>query len=51
MTTLAQPPKELLRMEGVKKRFGATIALDGVDLTVRAAKYWRSWARTAVAIQ
>ena len=25
---------ELLRMEGVRKRFGATLALDGVDLTV-----------------
>src|SRR5580704_11208769 len=25
---------ELLRMEGVRKRFGATIALDGVDLYV-----------------
>jgi ribose transport system ATP-binding protein len=25
-------------MEGVKKRFGATIALDGVDLTVRAGE-------------
>src|ERR1700761_5498023 len=24
----------LLRMEGVRKRFGATVALDGVDLTV-----------------
>ena len=27
---------ELLRMEGVRKRFGATIALDGVDLEVKA---------------
>ena len=29
---------ELLRMEGVRKRFGATIALDGVDLFVRAGE-------------
>jgi ribose transport system ATP-binding protein len=29
---------ELLRMEGVRKRFGATIALDGVDLSVRAGE-------------
>ena len=29
---------ELLRMEGVRKRFGATVALDGVDLTVRAGE-------------
>jgi len=29
---------ELLRMEGVRKRFGATIALDGVDLSVRACE-------------
>jgi len=26
---------ELLRMEGVRKRFGATQALDGVDLKKR----------------
>lgn len=38
MSTVAQAPKELLRMEGVKKRFGATIALAGVDLTVRAGE-------------
>ncbi len=31
-------PAELLRMEGVRKRFGATVALDGVDLTVRAGE-------------
>lgn len=30
-----QASPELLRMEGVKKRFGATIALDGVDFSVR----------------
>src|SRR5258708_24247934 len=29
---------ELLRMEGVRKRFGATVALDGVDLFVRAGE-------------
>ncbi len=29
---------ELLRMEGVRKRFGATLALDGVDLTVSAGE-------------
>jgi len=29
---------ELLRMEGVRKRFGATVALDGVDLSVRAGE-------------
>lgn len=29
---------ELLRMAGVRKRFGATVALDGVDLTVRAGE-------------
>jgi ribose transport system ATP-binding protein len=38
MSAVAQAPKELLRMEGVKKRFGATIALAGVDLTVRAGE-------------
>ncbi len=26
---------DLLRMEGVRKRFGATVALDGGDLSVR----------------
>ncbi len=31
-------PTELLRMEGVRKRFGATVALDGVDLTVQAGE-------------
>ena len=25
-------------MEGIRKRFGATIALDGVDLSVRAGE-------------
>ena len=29
---------DLLRMEGVRKRFGATVALDGVDLSVRAGE-------------
>ncbi len=29
---------ELLRMEGVRQRFGATVALDGVDLSVRAGE-------------
>ena len=29
---------ELLRMEGVRKRFGATLALDGVDLFVHAGE-------------
>ena len=29
---------ELLRMEGVRKRFGATLALDGVDLKVHAGE-------------
>ena len=32
MTTLGPAAEELLRMEGVKKRFGATIALDGVGI-------------------
>jgi len=31
-------PTELLRMEGVRKHFGATKALDGVDLTVHAGE-------------
>ena len=31
-------PAELLRMEGVRKRFGATVALDGVDLKVHAGE-------------
>jgi ribose transport system ATP-binding protein len=31
-------PGELLRMEGVRKRFGATLALDGVDLAVGAGE-------------
>ena len=31
-------PTELLRMEGVRKRFGATLALDGVDLHVHAGE-------------
>ncbi|HYR59665.1 MAG TPA: ATP-binding cassette domain-containing protein, partial [Chthoniobacteraceae bacterium] len=29
---------EILRMEGVRKRFGATLALDGVELAVRAGE-------------
>ena len=29
---------ELLRMEGVRKRFGATVALDGVYLQVHAGE-------------
>jgi len=29
---------ELLRMEGVRKRFGATVALDGVDLSVSSGE-------------
>ena len=28
----------LLRMDGVRKRFGATLALDGVDLSVAAGE-------------
>jgi ribose transport system ATP-binding protein len=32
------PGASLLRMEGVRKRFGATIALDGVDLAVGAGE-------------
>jgi ABC-type hemin transport system ATPase subunit len=31
-------PTELLRREGVRKRFGATLALDGVDLHVHAGE-------------
>lgn len=31
-------PAPRLRMEGVRKRFGATVALAGVDLTVRAGQ-------------
>ena len=31
---VASPAAPLLRMQGVRKRFGATIALDGVDLQV-----------------
>jgi ribose transport system ATP-binding protein len=34
-TPLSQP---LLRMQGIKKRFGATVALDGVDLEVSAGE-------------
>ncbi len=30
-----------LRMQGVRKRFGATVALDGVDLQVDRGKFWR----------
>jgi ABC-type sugar transport system ATPase subunit len=36
----------LLRMTRVRKRFGATIALDGVDLYVRRAKSSGLSART-----
>lgn len=31
-------PTDLLRMEGLRKRFGATLALDGVDLSVGAGE-------------
>lgn len=31
-------PEPLLRMEGIRKRFGATVALDGVDLEARAGE-------------
>src|SRR5437899_9170647 len=34
MTAPLSSPRPLLRMEGVCKRFGATVALDGVDLSV-----------------
>src|SRR5580704_7624671 len=30
--------QERLRMQGVRKRFGGTVALDGVDLSVRAGE-------------
>src|SRR5689334_6378891 len=32
------PTNERLRMQGVKKRFGATVALAGVDLSVSASQ-------------
>src|SRR6476660_8723180 len=35
---MTSPPNPLLQMQGVKKRFGATIALDGVDLQVGAGE-------------
>src|SRR5579872_5224011 len=33
-STAVSPRVHRLRMEGVRKRFGATLALDGVDLSV-----------------
>jgi ribose transport system ATP-binding protein len=39
LTDISEEPEPLrLRMEGVRKRFGATIALGGVDLEVRAGE-------------
>ena len=37
-TLVNTPPSELLRMEGVSKQFGATAALTGVDLSIRAGE-------------
>ncbi len=34
METSFVEQRPLLRMQGVRKRFGATVALDGVDLAV-----------------
>ena len=44
---VSAPPR--FEMRGVRKAFGATVALDGVDLAVAAAKSARSSARTAPA--
>ena len=41
------PPR--FEMRGIRKAFGATVALDGVDLAVRRARSARSSARTAPA--
>jgi ABC-type sugar transport system ATPase subunit len=39
MTPVDGPTSDVrLRMEGVHKRFGATVALGGVDLSVRAGE-------------
>src|SRR5206468_8318059 len=37
LVTLSPPPQRL-QVTGIHKRFGATIALDGVDLTVHAGQ-------------
>ena len=43
-------PREPWPLRGITKRFGATTAVDGVDLDdPRAARCWPCWARTAPA--
>ena len=37
----------MLTLTGIAKRFGATLALDGVDLAVRPGECTRCSARTA----
>ena len=38
MAEVAPPPRVRLEMRGIRKRFGATVALDGVDLAVAAGE-------------
>src|SRR5581483_157065 len=38
MTAVEPQPPVRLRVEGIRKRFGATLALDGVDLDVRSGE-------------
>ena len=47
LTPLTAPPR--FEMRGIRKAFGATVALDGVDLAVAPARSARSSARTAPA--
>lgn len=35
-----QTPNELLRCEGVKKRFGGIVAVDGIDITIEPGKVY-----------
>ena len=39
----------LLEMRGIVRSFPGVLALRGVDLTLRAAKCWPCWAKTAPA--